>query len=172
MRSNPVYLLEPFLLYVIHINVIRVGHCADSVAGHNSKVRPGKPNVGTRAHVGQLCSAWHTGSRLLLPLAVLDGGTDNNDNPSELQLEANRPPIIFLYISFRLRPFSQIICVEFSFVNQISLVSISYYICIDFYSCVPNKWGDPKNGQGGVELSYLFYSGQGAVFFFFFLLST
>jgi hypothetical protein len=31
---------------------------------------------------------------------------------------------------------------------------------------VPNKWGDPKNGQVGVELSYLFYSGQGAVFFF------
>ena len=150
----------------MNINVISVGHCAhSSVAGHNSKVRPGEPNVGTRAHVGQLCTAWHTGSRLLLPLAVLDGGTDNNDNPSELQLEANRPPIIFLYISFRLRPFSQIICVEFFFVNQISLVSISYYICINFYSCVPNKWGDPKNGQVGVN--YPIYSIQGGCSIFF-----
>ena len=35
---------------------------------------------------------------------------------------------------------------------------------------MPNKWGDPKNGQVGGELSYLFYSGQGAVFFFLLLL--
>ena len=30
---------------------------------------------------------------------------------------------------------------------------------------MPNKWGDLKNGQVGGELSYLFDSGQGAVFF-------
>ena len=29
----------------------------------------------------------------------VEDGTDNNDNPSELQLEANRPPIIFLLLS-------------------------------------------------------------------------
>jgi hypothetical protein len=37
---------------------------------------------------------------------------------------------------------------------------------------VPNKWGEPKNGQVGVEFSYLFYSGQGAVFFSCFYLKT
>ena len=33
---------------------------------------------------------------------------------------------------------------------------------------MPYKRGDPKNGQVGGELFYLFYSGQGAVFFSFF----
>ena len=128
-------------------------------------VRPGKRNVGTSAHVGQLSTAWHTGSRLLLPLAVLDGGTDNNDNPSELQLEANRPPIIFLYISFRLRPFSQIICVEFLLCFcKLDKLGKYFVLLTSTLVCLING-ETQKTGRWGVN--YFIYSIQGRVQYFF-----
>ena len=103
-------------------------------------------------------------------LGLLDGGTANNDNPSELQLEANRPPIIFLYISFRLRPFSQIICVEFFFLCFCKLDKLGKYFVLLTPTLVCLINGETqKTGRWGVNFYYLFHSGQGAVFFLYLL---